>query len=141
MAVLTFRENYVWHRVHSITGVMPVGYYMVQHLALNTFSIASPEKFNGVIDFFEGMPKHFLLVLEVCMIWLPLIFHAVYGLFIVSRAQDNYFSSKYKWSQNRMFMLQRVSGLVIFAFLIYHVSSTTIYKYVSHDVEATQADQ
>lgn len=133
MAVSLTRENYVLHRIHSLTGVMPVGYYMAQHLTLNTFSIAGPDKFNGVIEFFEGMPKHFLLAVEILMIWIPLLFHAIYGLFIISRAENNYFTTKYKWSQNRMFMLQRWSGIVVFAFLIYHVSSTTVVKYVTSD--------
>jgi succinate dehydrogenase / fumarate reductase, cytochrome b subunit len=135
MAVITTRENYVMHRIHSITGVMPVGYYMVQHLALNTFSIAGAEKFNAVIEFFEGMPKHFLLAMEVAMIWIPLLFHAIYGLFIISRAENNYFTTKYKWSENRMFFLQRVSGIAVFAFLIYHVFTTTVAKYVSGNAE------
>ncbi len=135
MAVITTRENYVMHRIHSITGVMPVGYYMVQHLALNTFSIAGAEKFNAVIEFFEGMPKHFLLAMEVGMIWIPLLFHAIYGLFIISRAKNNYFTTKYKWSENRMFFLQRVSGIAIFAFLLYHVFTTTVAKYVSGNAE------
>lgn len=135
MAISLTRENYILHRIHSLTGVVPVGYYMVQHLALNSFSIGGPEKFNGVIEFFEGIPKHVLLAMEVIAIWIPLLFHAVYGLVIISRAENNYFTTKYKWSQNRMFFLQRLSGIVIFAFLVYHSSSTTIYKYVTGDVE------
>jgi len=135
MAVITTRENFVMHRIHSITGVMPVGYYMVQHLVLNANSIAGPEKFNGVIEFFESMPKHLLLVIEAGMIWIPLLFHAVYGLFIISRAKNNYFTTKYKWSENRMFFLQRISGLAVFAFLIYHVLTTTVAKYVSGNAE------
>lgn len=119
---------------------MPVGYYMAQHLTLNTFSLAGPEKFNGVINFFEGMPKHFLLATEVLMIWIPLLFHAVYGLFIISRAENNYFTTKYKWSQNRMYFLQRLSGILVFAFLIYHVCSTTVVKYVTHDAERIKFD-
>lgn len=133
MAVSLTRENYLLHRLHSLTGVMPVGYYMAQHLTLNTFSLGGPEKFNGVIEFFEGMPKHFLLAVEILMIWIPLIFHAVYGLFIISRAENNYFTTKYKWSQNRMFFLQRLSGILIFFFLIYHVLSTTGTKYLKGD--------
>ena len=140
MAVSLARENYVLHRIHSLTGVMPVGYYMAQHLTLNTFSIAGPDKFNAVIEFFEGMPKHFLLATEALMIWLPLLFHAIYGLFIISRAENNYFTTKYKWSQNRMFFLQRLSGLLVFAFLIYHVSSTTIVKYVTGNPETIKFD-
>ena len=136
MAVITVRENYVMHRIHSITGVMPVGYYMVQHLVLNANSIAGPEKFNGVIDFFEGMPKHLLLAMEVGMIWVPLLFHAIYGLFIISRAKNNYFTTKYKWSENRMFFLQRLSGVAVFFFLIYHVLTTTVQKYISGNAES-----
>ncbi|MEI8281423.1 MAG: hypothetical protein WCG75_03360 [Armatimonadota bacterium] len=136
MALTISREDYVMHRIHSITGVLPVGYYMVQHLALNTFSIASPEKFNAVIEFFEGMPKHFLLAMEVAMIWIPLAFHAIYGLFIISRAENNYFTTKYKWSENRMFFLQRLSGVAVFFFLIYHVISTTVVKYWTGSAES-----
>ncbi len=136
MAITVSREDFVMHRIHSLTGVMPVGYYMAQHLTLNTFSIGGPDKFNGVIEFFEGMPKHFLLAMEVLMIWLPLLFHAVYGLFIISRAENNYFTTKYKWSQNRMFFFQRLSGLLVFAFLIVHVCSTTVYKYATGNSEA-----
>ena len=135
MALSLTKENYVLHRIHSLTGIVPVGYYMAQHLVLNTFSIGGEAYFNGVIGFFEGMPKHFLLAMEIFAIWLPLLFHAVYGVFIVSRAQNNYFEEKYKWDHNRMFFLQRVSGLFIFAFLIYHVLTTTVYKYTSGDPE------
>lgn len=130
MAISLSKENYILHRIHSLTGVIPVGYYMAQHLTLNTFAIGGPAYFNGVIEFFEGMPKHFLLAIEVFGIWIPLLFHAVYGFFIVRRAQHNYFEDKYKWSHNRMFLLQRISGVLIMAFLIYHVISTTGAKYM-----------
>lgn len=126
MALSLTKENYFWHKLHSLTGIVPIGFYMVQHLTLNSFSFAGREKFNAVIDFFQGMPWHLLLVLEVALIWLPLLFHGVYGLFIVNRGESNYFSSKYGWSQNRMYTLQRYSGIFIFLFLIFHVATTTV---------------
>lgn len=129
MSLALNRENFFWHKVHSLTGVIPVGFYMVQHLTLNSFSLGGPEKFNGVIGFFESLPKHLLLTLEIFAIWLPLIFHSIYGLFITNRSQPNYLTTKYRWSQNRMYTFQRWSGIVIFFFLIYHVVSTTGYKY------------
>lgn len=135
MALTLTKENFFWHKVHSLTGIVPVGFYMLQHLTLNSFSIAGPAYFNGVIGFFEGMPKHFLLVLEVCAIWLPLLFHAVYGLFIVGRGSPNYFSSKYGWSQNRMYTFQRYTGIFLFFFLIYHVITTTGSKYANGNAE------
>ncbi len=123
---LTTKENFFWHKVHSLTGIVPVGFYMVQHLTLNSFSFAGPDKFNGVINFFQSLPPFFLLGVEIVAIWIPLIFHAVYGIFIVNRGEPNYFSTHYGWSQNRMYTFQRWSGVFIFFFLIYHVFTTTV---------------
>jgi succinate dehydrogenase / fumarate reductase, cytochrome b subunit len=131
MAVALTRENFLLHKIHSITGVIPVGYYVVQHLTLNSFSLAGPEKFNGVIGFFEGMPKFFLLAVEVLAIWVPLLFHAVYGIFITGRSQQNFIGTKYGWSENRMYTFQRYSGIFLFFFLIYHTLSTTGVKYAT----------
>ncbi|MBI3721563.1 MAG: hypothetical protein HY248_03335, partial [Fimbriimonas ginsengisoli] len=90
------------------------------------FSLAGPEKFNAVIGFFAGMPKHVLLGMEVVLIWLPLLFHGVYGLFITGRAQNNAFGTTYGWTENKLYTLQRVTGIVVFLFLIYHVLTTTV---------------
>lgn len=133
MSVAVGRENFFWHKLHSLTGIIPVGFYMLQHLTLNSFSLAGPDKFNGVIAFFGSIPWYVLLTMEIALIWTPLIFHAVYGLFIVNRGQPNYFGTKYGWSQNRMYTLQRWSGLFLVAFLLFHMSTTTALKYVKHD--------
>jgi len=131
MSLTLSKENFFWHKVHSATGIVPVGFYMLQHLTLNSFTLSGPDRFNGVLHFFESLPKHILLALEVFVIWIPLLFHAVYGLFIVNRGQSNYFEEKYRWSQNRMYMLQRWSGLFLFLFLAFHVATTTIAKYIA----------
>jgi succinate dehydrogenase / fumarate reductase cytochrome b subunit len=133
MAVSIQRENFVWHKLHSLTGVVPVGYYMVQHLVLNAFSLGGPAKFDAVIDFFDGMPRWFLLTIEISLIWAPLLFHAIYGLFIVDRSKPNYFGTKYKWSQNRMYTMQRWSGIFLFVFLLYHSLENTGSKYLTGD--------
>jgi succinate dehydrogenase / fumarate reductase, cytochrome b subunit len=138
MALSLTKENFFWHKVHSLTGIVPVGFYMLQHLTLNSFSLAGPAYFNGVIGFFESMPKHVLLILEVGLIWLPLVFHAVYGVFIVGRSSPNYFSTTYGWSQNRMYTFQRITGIILFFFLTYHVFTTTATKYVNGNAEAIQ---
>lgn len=130
MAIVT-RENFVLHKLHSLSGIIPVGFYMIQHLTLNSFTLAGVDKYNGVIDFFEALPKHILILLEVCVIWIPLLFHSVYGMFIYGRAKSNFVGTRYGWSENRMYWLQRVSGVVIFFFLCYHTATTTIAKYLS----------
>lgn len=120
------RENYALHKLHSLTGIIPIGFYLVQHLTLNSFSLTGPEKFNGVIQFFEGIPPQIFLILKYGLIWLPLIFHAVYGIFIYSRGKGNYSDAAYKFRENRYYTLQRWSGIVAFLFLCYHMPMTSM---------------
>ncbi|MFM9874730.1 MAG: succinate dehydrogenase [Fimbriimonadaceae bacterium] len=124
--VMAGRESFFWHKLHSLTGVLPTGFYLVQHLILNSFALAGPEKFNGVIHFFESMPKHFLYFLKFGVIWPALIFHAVYGLFIISRSEGNYSEASMKYRENRYYTLQRWSGIFAFFFLAYHMASTSV---------------
>jgi succinate dehydrogenase / fumarate reductase cytochrome b subunit len=136
MALSLTRENYTLHKLHSLTGVIPTGFYMLQHLTLNSFSLGGPEKFNGVIEFFESVPKHVLLGMEIALLWIPILFHAVYGMMIVSRAQSNVLAPKYRFSQNVLYSVQRWSGVFLFAFLAYHVATTTGAKYLAGDADS-----
>ena len=120
------RENYFWHKIHSLTGVIPTGIYLVQHLTLNSFSLAGPAKFNSVIGFFESMPKHLILFLKYGLIWPCLIFHAIYGMFIISRGKSNYSEKSYRFRENRYYSLQRWSGIFAFVFLAWHMATTSI---------------
>jgi succinate dehydrogenase / fumarate reductase cytochrome b subunit len=120
------KENYFWHKLHSLTGIIPIGYYLVQHLSLNSFSLGGAEKFNTVVEFFEALPTHVILAIKLIVVWIPLIFHAVYGLFITARGNPNYTNAAYKYRENRYYFMQRVSGIVAFIFLAYHMTSTSL---------------
>jgi succinate dehydrogenase / fumarate reductase cytochrome b subunit len=135
MAVALTRENFFLHKLHSLTGVVPVGYYMAQHLLLNSYSLAGPAYFDGVINFFDSIPRYLLFTLELVAIWIPLAFHAVYGLFIYGRAKPNFVGTRYVWSQNRMFTYQRWTGVFLFFALILHVCTTTGAKYFNNNSE------
>ncbi|MEW9673740.1 succinate dehydrogenase [Ammoniphilus sp. 3BR4] len=69
------------------------------------------------IERLQSIP--FLPVLEVLIIALPLIYHAVFGLYIAFIAQNNAIS--YSYSRNWMFVLQRMSGVVTLVFVVYHL--------------------
>ncbi|MBX7135962.1 MAG: hypothetical protein K1X67_25110 [Fimbriimonadaceae bacterium] len=120
------RENYFWHKLHSLTGIIPIGFYMIQHLVLNSFSFAGPEKFNGVIGFFKSVPEHLLLILEIGVLGIPILFHSIYGLFITSRGLPNVSDKAYRWRENWMYTFQRYSGVALFFLLIGHVLTTTV---------------
>lgn len=132
------KENFVLHKLHSLTGIVPIGFYMLQHLVLNTFSLAGPGQFNKVIGFFESMPKHILLGMEVLVLWIPILFHAVYGMFIVGRAMPNVANAFYKYRENRFYTTQRWTGILIFFFLIFHVFSTTVQKMITNNAASIE---
>lgn len=133
------RENFLLHKLHSLTGIVPVGFYMVQHLTLNSFALAGPDKFNAVIAFFEGVPKHILLALELGVILIPILFHGIYGLFITQRAEVNVYQKKYRYAENWMYFLQRATGVALFFLIILHVSTTTVAaKYLGRGIEHIQ---
>ncbi len=117
-------DNYFLHKLHSLTGIFPVGYYLVQHLFLNSMAAIDPKYFNAVVYFFnEILPKPVLWAMELFLIIIPLLFHSLYGFVITYHGRANIF--KYKYRENLAYTLQRVSGVVIFFFLLFHVYSTT----------------
>lgn len=131
-------DNYVLHKIHSLTGIVPVGYYVVQHLTLNSFSLAGPKYFDAVVDFFNVyMPGFLLPILSFGVVLLPILFHSLYGFVITYHGRVNVPS--YRYRENWMYLLQRVSGVVIFAFLLYHVSTTSFaHKFFGADLDSVR---
>jgi succinate dehydrogenase / fumarate reductase cytochrome b subunit len=118
-------DNYTLHKLHSLTGIFPVGYYLVQHLFFNSFAAMGPQYFNAIVYFFNRiLPKPVLYAMELFLVILPLLFHALYGFVITYHGKANVY--RYRFSENLAYTLQRLSGVYIFFFLLYHVYATSI---------------
>jgi succinate dehydrogenase / fumarate reductase cytochrome b subunit len=65
-----------------------------------------------------------LLVLEILFIWLPLLYHGGYGLYVAYQSRNN--TIRYSYWRNMMFSLQRITGIMAFVFLIWHMWSTRV---------------
>ncbi|WP_174729705.1 succinate dehydrogenase cytochrome b558 subunit [Mesobacillus harenae] len=115
-------QEFYWRRLHSLVGVIPVGIFLLQHLVVNNFATRGPDAFNKAAHFMESLP--FRIGLEVFIIYLPLLFHAIYGLYIAFTAKNNI--GKYSYFRNWMFMLQRVSGVITLIFIAWHVWETRV---------------
>ena len=116
------RQEFYWRRLHSLLGVIPVGLFLMQHLVVNHFATGGEESFNNAAHFMEQLPFRYFL--EVFIIFLPLLFHAIYGLYIAFTAKNNI--GQYSYFRNWMFMLQRVSGVITLIFVAWHVWETRI---------------
>lgn len=115
-------REFFYRRLHSLLGVIPVGIFLTQHLVVNYFATRGPESFNRAASFMANLPFRYFL--EIFIIFLPLLFHAIYGLYIAFTAQNNV--SRYGYFRNWMFMLQRLTGIVTLIFVTWHVWETRV---------------
>jgi succinate dehydrogenase / fumarate reductase, cytochrome b subunit len=115
-------REFNYRRLHSLLGVIPVGIFLIQHLVVNHFATGGEESFNKAAHFMESLP--FRYVLETIVIFLPILFHAIYGLYIAFTAKNN--TSKLGFFRNWMFLLQRVSGVITLIFITWHVWETRV---------------
>lgn len=116
------QREYLSRRIHSLLGVIPIGLFVVQHLVVNHFVVYGKESFNKAANFMADLP--FVILLEIFVIYLPILFHAVLGVYIVFVTKNNVKS--YGYFRNWMFMLQRFTGIVTLIFIVWHVWETRV---------------
>jgi succinate dehydrogenase / fumarate reductase cytochrome b subunit len=116
-------DRHFWHRkIHSLLGVIPIGAFLIVHLVTNYYSTRGPEAFNEKAGLLEDLP--FLLLLEIFLIYLPIIYHAGYGVFIAFQAKHNL--GNFGYFRNWMFFVQRITGIISLIFIAWHVWQTRI---------------
>ncbi len=110
-------NSFLWRRLHSLSGIVPVGAFLLEHFISNAFATNGPDAYIKQVKFLTGLP--FAIWLEVFGIYIPLLFHGLYGGYIWWRGENN--SSEYPWMNNWMYTLQRWTGIVAFAYIGWHV--------------------
>src|SRR5690625_3863069 len=116
------QKQFFSRRLHSLLGVVPIGLFVVQHLIVNHFVVYGEESFNKAANFMGSLP--FVLFLETFVIYLPILFHAILGVYIVFVARNNV--KRYGYFRNWMFFLQRVTGIITLIFIVWHVWETRV---------------
>lgn len=124
-------SDFYLRRLHSLLGIIPVGLFLAQHLVINNFATRGPEAFNTASNFMGNLP--FVLYLEWFIIYIPLMFHGFYGLYIAFTAKNNV--QRYGTFRNWMFMLQRITGVFLVIFIAWHIYQTRIQKALGADVD------
>jgi succinate dehydrogenase / fumarate reductase cytochrome b subunit len=98
--------------------MVPIGAYMVIHLLTNATVLDSPATFQKNVYAIHSLGVILPLV-EWVFIFIPLLFHAIYGVLIIRGAVPN--SSTYRYGSNVRYTLQRATGMIAFAFIAWHV--------------------
>lgn len=110
------RRPFLLRKLHSLTGVVPVGGFLVFHLWTNANALQGQERFDEAVSGITHMP--YLPILEMGIL-LPLLFHAFYGVKLALEGSPNVGS--YTYTRNWTYTLQRVTGILAFAFIGFHM--------------------
>ena len=109
-------------RFHSLIALIPIGLFICVHFMLNSSIFLGNEAYMTMVNFMKSFPC--IELLEIGLIAIPIIFHGIYGIYIVYLAKNNVL--KYKYYRNLAFYLQRFTSLIVLAFIIWHVYTLRI---------------
>src|SRR5260370_1177481 len=101
--------SYLLRKLHSFTGILPVGAFLAEHFWSNSSALVSPQRYNDVSQELQTIP--FRLVVEWGAIFLPMLFHGGYGILIWLRGKSNV--SDYPWVGNSLCTPRRLRLLVM----------------------------
>ena len=110
------RRAFWARKLFSLTGVAPLGVFVVVYLWTSARAMQGREVFDAALRDWETTP--YALVLELLLFWAPFLFHALLGLKILTQARPSLRRAPYagQWT----YILQRVSALVALALVVYH---------------------
>jgi succinate dehydrogenase / fumarate reductase, cytochrome b subunit len=113
-------RTFVLRKLHQLTGIVPLGAFLLEHFYTNSKAVnptTGVGDFNEAVATLQGIP--YILLVEITFIFIPLLYHAIYGLFITFEARPN--NLAYPYSRNWFYTIQRVTGVILFFFIAFHV--------------------
>jgi len=110
-------RTFVLRKLHQLSGIMPLGIFLLEHFYTNSKALAGAADFNNAVKDLQSIP--YILLVEIGGIFIPLIYHAVYGLVITVEARPN--NLNYPYPRNWFYTIQRVTGVILFFFITFHV--------------------
>jgi len=123
MNALPLDRHFAIRKLHSLLGIVPIGFFVCFHLFENSLATKGGHYFTEhVVHKIGDMP--YVDLMEIFFIALPILFHGIYGFVIWFFGEGNV--RTYGYARNWMYFLQRVTGLLAFIFILSHVFSTRI---------------
>lgn len=114
------RHEFLIRRLHSLSGLIPVGVFLIFHLLTNSTVAISAEFFQVNVDRIHESLGPLLPIAEWVGIFIPILFHGIVGLWIVQEGHNNI--GNYPYRNNWRYYLQRVTGVIAFVYIFYHVA-------------------
>lgn len=130
------KHHFLLRRLHSLTGIVPIGVFLIAHLVTNSSLLwggyADRGKFEGLppqeggwayfwyeVEWINSQIPHLLLI-EITL-WVSIAFHSILGVYYAMTGKFN--TDRYTYQNNRRYKWQRISGYVGILFIFYHVAT------------------
>jgi succinate dehydrogenase / fumarate reductase cytochrome b subunit len=114
---IRFSNTFLLRKLHQITGIVPLGAFFFVHMFTNSKAMSGAQVFNDAVEDIHHIP--YLLFVEVFGIFLPLLFHSIYGIVISGEMRPNV--GNYGYGRNWFYLFQRLTGAFLFFFLLFHI--------------------
>ena len=114
---IRFSRTFLLRKLHQLTGIVPLGIFFFVHMFTNSKAMNGEAQFEKAVQEIHDIP--FLLFLEIFGIFIPLLFHSIYGVIISTEARNNVLT--YGYGRNWFYFFQRATGIFLFAFLLFHI--------------------
>ena len=110
-------RTFVLRKLHQLSGIVPLTLFVLEHFYTNSKALSGAADFNNAVRDLQSIP--YILFVEIGGIFIPLIYHAVYGLVITMEARPN--NLNYPYPRNWFYLIQRMTGVILFFFIAFHV--------------------
>jgi len=124
-AMTVEERHWLQRRLHSLSGIIPIGGFLLFHLFQNAYVLRGGAVWWKETEFTRTLS--FQVAIEALFLWIPISYHAIYGLVITATAQPN----SYPYERNYQYTMQRVTGVIAFLFIGFHVFSTRAWYYLT----------
>ena len=114
---IKFSRIFLLRKLHQFTGIIPVGLFYFAHLYTNAKAMNGETVYNDAVEEIYRIP--YLLLIEIFGIYLPLLYHSVYGFIITAETENNV--ENYGFARNWFYLFQRVTGVFLFVFILFHL--------------------
>ena len=109
--------------------MVPLGAFLGFHLYVNSSSSGGADAYNATVRRLQQVPL--LGLAEIVCIGLPLAFHGIAGLFLTASVPVS--AERPTRVGRRLAVLQRVTGVLLFAFILFHLWTARLVQIVDHE--------
>ncbi|MEE9405178.1 MAG: hypothetical protein V3V20_09815 [Algisphaera sp.] len=118
------KNHFILRRLHSLSGILPIGLFVIAHLFTNAQMIWGQDATTGEgtfqheVNFIHSLPALFIIEWSL---WGAIGFHAILGFWYTFTGKHNV--TRYSYADNVRYVMQRLTGVIALVFIFLHIAT------------------